>query len=68
MSEQSVQPGAGYYDPSISLTLRARLLVHFLTAAAYYGAGMLAFAVFPIGNGVAGIWPAAGISVAATPC
>ncbi|MBK7355949.1 MASE1 domain-containing protein [Propionivibrio sp.] len=64
MSEQSVQLGAGYYNPSISLALPTRLLVHLLTAAAYYGAGMLAFAVFPIGNGVAGIWPAAGLSVA----
>ncbi len=65
MPKRSAQSGAGYLDSSTSLAPSARLLAHLLTAAAYYGAGMLAFAVFPIGNGVAGIWPAAGISVAA---
>lgn len=65
MPEHFDQPRAGCFDPSTSLAAPVRLLAHLLTAAAYYGAGVLAFAVFPIGNGVAGIWPAAGVSVAA---
>lgn len=65
MPKRSDQSKAGCFDPSTSLAPPALLLAHLLTAMAYYGAGMLAFAVFPIGSGVAGIWPAAGISVAA---
>ena len=65
MSEHFDQSRAGCFDPSTALTLPARLLAHLMTAVAYFGAGMLAYAVFPIGNGVAGIWPAAGVSVAA---
>lgn len=41
------------------------VLVHVVVAALYFGAGALALGVYPIGDGMAGIWPAAGIAVAA---
>lgn len=41
------------------------LFAHLLVAGAYLGAGALSLAVYPAGNGLAGIWPAAGIAVAA---
>lgn len=41
------------------------LIVHLLVAGAYFGAGAISLAVYPAGNGLAGIWPAAGIAVAA---
>lgn len=65
MTTRSNPAGGGGFDPFFSLAPSARLMAHLLTAVMYYGAGILAFAAFPIGNGVAGIWPAAGVSVAA---
>lgn len=41
------------------------LLAHLFVAGAYLAAGALSLAVYPAGNGLAGIWPAAGIAVAA---
>lgn len=65
MPESANQSDTGHFHPSASLAPAASLLTHLATAVAYFGAGLLAFGVFPIGHGVAGIWPAAGISVAA---
>lgn len=56
---------AGPFNPFASMTPRARAIAYILTTLVYYLAGLLAFAAFPIGNGIAGIWPAAGVSVAA---
>ncbi|MBI4988853.1 MAG: MASE1 domain-containing protein [Rhodocyclales bacterium] len=36
-----------------------------VVAAAYYGAGAFSLALYPASNGLAGIWPAAGVAVAA---
>ncbi|GAB4442485.1 MAG: hypothetical protein OHK0026_08940 [Rhodocyclaceae bacterium] len=35
-----------------------------LTALLYFAAGVLALAVYPVGDGLAGIWPASGVAVA----
>lgn len=64
-AQRSDPAGAGGFDPFLTLKPSALLMAHLLVAATYYGAGILAFAAFPIDNGVAGIWPAAGVSVAA---
>lgn len=65
MLNHANQIRAERFDPLSSMTPLARLVAYTLTTATYYLAGILAFAAFPIGNGVAGIWPAAGVSVAA---
>lgn len=41
------------------------VLAHLLVAGGYLGAGALSLAVYPAGNGLAGIWPAAGVALAA---
>lgn len=41
------------------------VLAHLLVAGVYLGAGALSLAVYPAGNGLAGIWPAAGVALAA---
>lgn len=37
----------------------------FLVAAAYLGSGVSALMLYPVGNGLTGVWPAAGVGVAA---
>lgn len=46
-------------------TAARTLLALALVAAAYLAAGVLSIELYPVGDGLAGIWPAAGIAVAA---
>ncbi|MBI5789931.1 MAG: MASE1 domain-containing protein [Rhodocyclales bacterium] len=66
MPEQSNPIRADRCHRLSSLTPSAVIAAGALTTLAYFLAGILAYAAFPVGNGLAGIWPAAGVSVAAT--
>lgn len=47
------------------LTASHKLLILALVAGIYLASGVLAIKLYPVGYGLAGIWPAAGIAVAA---
>lgn len=54
------------HPPKRALGESSRLLLAYLiVVAAYFAAGATSLAVYPAGNGLAGIWPASGIAVAA---